>query len=173
MRKILGWGISIVGLAIAVFAILPRSLEPIQRGRRSVLLITLDTTRADHLGAYGADDVETPNLDRIAEHGTTMENAFAVSPITLPAHASIMTGLYPFQTGVRNNGTHRVPARLTTLVRRFVQATTSVLEKRRATRGSEYVFSLSVSPDTKTTRSTPAASRDLAIPSARRKGPLA
>ena len=138
MRRVLGFALLAVGLALAVFVVWPDRRAPIQRGRRSVLLITLDTTRADHLGPYGAEDVETPNLDRLARDGATLDNAFAVAPITLPAHTSILTGLYPFDTGVRNNGTHRVPARLTTLAERMRSAgfrtaafvSASVLERR-------------------------------------------
>lgn len=70
----------------------------------SVLLITLDTTRADRLGAYGKDGAGTQNLDALAEEGTLFEWAFTTTPITLPAHASILTGTYPERHGVRDNG---------------------------------------------------------------------
>jgi arylsulfatase A-like enzyme/Tfp pilus assembly protein PilF len=86
---------------------------------RSVLLVTIDTTRADHLGAYGRDDVSTPALDRLAEQGIVFDNAMAVAPITLPSHTSILSGLYPPQHGVRNNGTHYVPEETITLAERY------------------------------------------------------
>jgi arylsulfatase A-like enzyme len=70
----------------------------------SVVLITLDTTRADHLGAYGDRRARTPNIDRLASEGVLFERAVTPAPTTLPAHASILTGLYPFAHGVRNNG---------------------------------------------------------------------
>ena len=70
----------------------------------NVLLITLDTTRADHLGAYGYGDVETPNLDALARGGVLFAQAMSVAPLTLPAHSSIMTGTYPTYHGVRVNG---------------------------------------------------------------------
>jgi len=70
----------------------------------NLLLITLDTLRADHLGAYGYDGVETPNIDRLAAEGVRFERVTTTVPVTLPAHASIMTGLNPFEHGVRNNG---------------------------------------------------------------------
>lgn len=70
----------------------------------SVLLITLDTTRADRIGAYGFADIETPHLDRLAAEGVLFEQAQAVAPLTLPAHSSIFTGEYPPAHGVRDNG---------------------------------------------------------------------
>ena len=70
----------------------------------SVLLITLDTTRADRIGAYGFADIETPHLDRLAAEGVLFEQAQAVAPLTLPAHSSIFTGEFPPSHGVRDNG---------------------------------------------------------------------
>jgi len=81
----------------------------------SILLITLDTTRADHLGAYGDPNARTPNLDRLASEGVVFEHAVAAAPITLPAHASLFTGVYPFVHGVRNNGNFTLNDRLPTL----------------------------------------------------------
>ena len=77
------------------------------RAPRPIVLVTMDTTRADHLSPYGGD-VATPTLARIAEHGVVFEKAFAVAPITLPAHTSILSGQYPTRHGVRNNGIHFV-----------------------------------------------------------------
>lgn len=70
----------------------------------NVLLVTLDTTRADHLGCYGASGALTPALDDLAAHGTLFEQAYTPSPMTLPAHATIMTGLEPPEHGLRVNG---------------------------------------------------------------------
>lgn len=92
------------------------------RHPRSVVLITVDTTRADYLEPYGSELVKTPVLQRLADQGTLMEQAYAVAPLTLPSHTSIHTGLYPLQTAVRNNGTHSVPANLLTLAERFTSA---------------------------------------------------
>ena len=72
--------------------------------RSSVLLITLDTTRADRLGAYGKEQAGTRNLDALAREGALFEWAFTTVPITLPAHASILTGTYPDRHGVHDNG---------------------------------------------------------------------
>ena len=70
----------------------------------NLLLITLDTTRADRLGCYGYPRAKTRYLDRLAAEGVRFEYALSPAPITLPAHASIFTGLYPPGHGVRNNG---------------------------------------------------------------------
>lgn len=70
----------------------------------NVLLVTLDTTRADHLGAYGYAAAETPNIDALAHRGVLFAEATSPAPLTLPAHASIMTGTYPTYHGIRVNG---------------------------------------------------------------------
>ncbi len=73
-------------------------------GPPNVLLVTLDTTRADHLGAYGYGAARTPTLDRLAREGVLFERAMAAAPTTLPSHVSLMTGRNPMAHGVRNNG---------------------------------------------------------------------
>jgi arylsulfatase A-like enzyme/tetratricopeptide (TPR) repeat protein len=70
----------------------------------NVLLITLDTTRADHLACYGYAGVSTPTLDAIAGRGVLFEQAATTTPLTLPAHTTIMTGMLPTYHGVRVNG---------------------------------------------------------------------
>ena len=70
----------------------------------NIVLISLDTTRADHLPIYGYDQVKTPHLERLARRGIVFEQCVTVSPFTLPAHCTIMTGLYPTFHGVRLNG---------------------------------------------------------------------
>ena len=71
---------------------------------RNLLLITLDTLRADRLGSYGYAAGETPHLDALAARGLRFERATTVMPLTLPAHASLMTGTFPAYHGVRDNG---------------------------------------------------------------------
>lgn len=68
-----------------------------------ILIVTLDTTRADYLSAYGSSQVWTPNLDRLAAGGVLFEQAMTVAPLTLPAHCSLFTGLLPPRHGVRDN----------------------------------------------------------------------
>src|SRR5262249_46577494 len=72
--------------------------------RPNVLIITIDTLRADHLGSYGYQGAQTPVLDGLAARGVRFAHARTVAPLTLPAHASLMTGTFPVQHGVRDNG---------------------------------------------------------------------
>jgi arylsulfatase A-like enzyme/Tfp pilus assembly protein PilF len=81
----------------------------------NVLLITLDTFRADRLGA------KTPNLARLAGEAIRFENAQTAVPLTLPAHASILSGLLPLHHGVRNNGANAFPANEETLATAFAR----------------------------------------------------
>ena len=68
------------------------------------MLVTLETTRADHLGAYGHDRDTTPNLDRLAAEGVLFEVAYAPVGSTTPSHASLFTGRHPLDHGVTANG---------------------------------------------------------------------
>jgi arylsulfatase A-like enzyme/Tfp pilus assembly protein PilF len=102
---------AVAGVATAPAASTPAAPD----SRPGLLLITLDTTRADHLGCYGDREAATPRLDRLAAEGAVAENAIATVPLTLPSHASILTSLYPPRHGVRDNGDFRLPERETTL----------------------------------------------------------
>ena len=75
----------------------------------SILLITLDTTRADHLSAYGYHRQTTPTLEEMASQGIRVQSAFTTMPSTDPAHLSILTGRYPRTHGTRRNGVRAVP----------------------------------------------------------------
>src|SRR6202022_4526188 len=79
------------------------------------VLITIDTLRADALGFYGNRKVETPNLDRLAGEGLVFDSAHASNVVTLASHANILTGLYPYQHGVRENSGFRLPPQIPTL----------------------------------------------------------
>jgi choline-sulfatase len=68
----------------------------------NVILITIDTVRADHLGCYGAKNIQTPTLDALGHDGVVFERAVSQVPLTWPSHAVILTGLYPFQNGVQD-----------------------------------------------------------------------
>jgi len=70
--------------------------------KTSVILITIDTLRADHVGCYGAQVVKTPTLDALAHDGIVFERAISQVPLTWPSHAVILTGTYPFQNGVQD-----------------------------------------------------------------------
>lgn len=84
-----------------------------------LLLITVDTVRPDHLRCYGATRAHTPASDRLAAQGVVFEEAFSPYPLTLPAHASIHTGLLPFEHGMRNNTVHVGTDSLVTLAERL------------------------------------------------------
>ncbi|MBA7644300.1 Lipopolysaccharide assembly protein B [subsurface metagenome] len=90
-------------------------MRPLDVSELNILFITLDTTRADHLGCYGYDKAETPNMDRLAETGILFKNATCQVPLTLPSHSSIFTGTYPFYHGVRDNGGFYLDPERTTL----------------------------------------------------------
>jgi choline-sulfatase len=80
-----------------------------------VVLISVDTLRADHLPAYGYRGVETPAIDALARDSLVFENAISQVPLTLPSHASLLTGLLPFQNGVRDNVGYRLDGGRATL----------------------------------------------------------
>ncbi|UCG17022.1 MAG: sulfatase-like hydrolase/transferase [Phycisphaerales bacterium] len=105
----------------------------------NVLLITLDTTRADYLGCYGHPGSHTPNIDRLASEGTIFTQCTAAAPSTLPSHTTIMTATYPHVHGVRHNVGYRVGQANLTL--------TEVL-KRAGYRTGAYVAALVVNRDT-------------------------
>jgi arylsulfatase A-like enzyme/Flp pilus assembly protein TadD len=81
---------------------------------RNFVLVTIDTLRADHVGAYGYAAKTTPSLDRIARSGVRFDRAYAPAPITLTSHASMLTGRYPPGHGARDNGM-RVTAGIPTM----------------------------------------------------------
>lgn len=87
--------------------------------RPNILIVTIDTLRADHVGAYGASFAHTPALDRLAAEGLRCLDAIAAAPITMPSHASLLTGLYPPAHGVHDNGTAALPRDVVTLADRL------------------------------------------------------
>lgn len=105
---------AIVGLALLALACgrTPGEVAPADEwatlagpevGRSNVILITLDTLRADRLSSYGSERVATPHIDSLASEGVLFANAASTVPFTLPAHSSMMTGTYPPRHGVREN----------------------------------------------------------------------
>src|SRR4051812_45956033 len=85
----------------------------------NVLLVTIDTVRADRIGAYGYARASTPVLDRLAREGLRFTDATTQAPLTGPAHAALLTGLYPARIGVRDNATTPVPDAVTTAAEAF------------------------------------------------------
>jgi arylsulfatase A-like enzyme/Flp pilus assembly protein TadD len=123
MRVRVAAGVAVAAVFLAAVAMLawwfvrPPQAPPLEPGSLrgyNVLLVTIDTLRADRVGAYGSSAGLTPNLDRLASEGLRFDAARTHVPLTLPAHASLMTGTIPPVHGVRDNGTYRLdPARAT------------------------------------------------------------
>lgn len=100
---------SVLAIAAAALLVLGRrggGFEVRRAAGLNVLLVTLDTTRADRIGCYGYPAARTPNLDALASGGVRFANAYTSVPLTLPSHASILTGQTPPVHGVRNNGAY-------------------------------------------------------------------
>ena len=85
----------------------------------NVILITVDTLRADKIGCYGNRLVATPAMDALAARGIRFEKCISQTPLTLPAHTTIMTGTLPPYHGVRDNGGFVVPSELVTMAEAF------------------------------------------------------
>lgn len=90
--------------------------------RPDVVLITVDTTRADRLGAYGYGGAGTDSIDALAARGTRFARAESVLPLTIPAHATMFTGLYPFHHNIRANGDNVLAPSFVTLAEHFQAA---------------------------------------------------
>ena len=109
--------------AVAIVSLLPLTSCSSQQdfaslrgdGEYNVLLITIDTIRADRLGAYGFEGIDTPIIDSLAARGVTFTRAYSPTPLTLPSHTSIFSGTFPPYHGVRDNGGFIVPDELTML----------------------------------------------------------
>jgi choline-sulfatase len=101
--------------AIGAAGLLACAAPQAQSPAPNILLITLDTVRADHIGAYGYTKGATPALDRLAREGVRFDAATSQAPLTGPAHAALLTGQYPARLGVRDNATTPIPAGTTTI----------------------------------------------------------
>jgi choline-sulfatase len=91
-------------------------------GRLNVLLVTLDTVRADHVGCYGAREAATPTLDGLSARGVRFTTGVAHAPLTAPSHASILTGRTPLGHGVRDNGAYVLPEGVRSVAEDFREA---------------------------------------------------
>lgn len=109
MRRILG---ACAGIIAASLILQAKALKEIRKSQfdlqasPNVLLITFDTTRADHLSCYGYVRRTSPTVDQLAAHGVLFENAYTAEPLTGPSHITMMTSLYPQQHGATINGMH-------------------------------------------------------------------
>lgn len=103
--------VAVAAAGALVLFLRPWGRNRVERDSRlNILLITMDTTRADRLGCYGYPKAKTPNLDLLAQKGVRFEDVYAQVPLTLPSHCSIMTGTYPAYHNVHNNGTYNLAA---------------------------------------------------------------
>jgi choline-sulfatase len=119
-------------LVVAAFLLFRPSSDPTQRvgqlwaregiEKPNVILISLDTTRADRLGVYGYANAKTPAIDALARRGVLFSQAASPAPLTLPAHSSMMTGFYPTYHGVRLNGTTALSQQHVTLAEALSEA---------------------------------------------------
>ena len=98
MKRILQF---VAAVAVSLQCVHAATVPP-RRPRPNVILITIDTVRADHIGCYGASGIKTPTLDGLARDGIVFERAISQVPLTWPSHAAILTGTYPFQNGVQD-----------------------------------------------------------------------
>ena len=109
---VLSFAALIIGSAVIWYVRKPQPQEI-----RQVLLISIDTCRADHLSCYGYSQETTPNIDAIADQGTLFENALSPLPYTLPAHCTMLTGTLPPFHGVLDNADYRLSEQITSLPR--------------------------------------------------------
>jgi len=105
----------VAGICLSVAQLVVAAEPPTANTKPNLLLITLDTVRADYLSCNGSKKVQTPHLDRLARGGVNFTRARTSVPLTLPAHASIMTGNYPPAHCVRDNGSYRLGQEQVTL----------------------------------------------------------
>jgi arylsulfatase A-like enzyme/Tfp pilus assembly protein PilF len=115
-RRLALVGVAAVAGACSVFGGRTFTLAP--NPERNVLLVTIDTLRADALGSYGGR-AATPNLDALASHGARFTFAHAHAVVTLVSHASILTGRYPYEHGIRDNTGYRLAGTEVTLAARL------------------------------------------------------
>lgn len=107
-KKIVLIMVSALLLVAGIVFFLTRSRSAAKPAPFNLLLITLDTTRADRIGCYGDLAARTPALDALARRGVLFQNCYSPVPLTLPAHCSIFTGRWPIAHGVRNNGSYKL-----------------------------------------------------------------
>ncbi|MBV9625048.1 MAG: sulfatase-like hydrolase/transferase [Acidobacteria bacterium] len=102
-------------LLLAASLWLPAPALSLANSTPNVVVITIDTLRADHLGCYGYKQIRTPNLDSLASTGVRFERAFTAVPVTLPSHTVIFTGTYPPLSGIHDFAGNKLGATQTTL----------------------------------------------------------
>ncbi|OGD11044.1 MAG: hypothetical protein A2Y86_02795 [Candidatus Aminicenantes bacterium RBG_13_62_12] len=120
IKKYFGLGALVLLLGVgAIFLFMGKREKPFEG---NLLVITLDTTRADSLGVYGGEGNHTPHLDRLAREGVMFKNCASPVPLTLPAHCSLFTGRTPLAHQVRNNARYALAPEELTLAERLKHA---------------------------------------------------
>lgn len=114
LRWVIG-AVVAVSVLTASFLVWLRRSEPIASAQPDVILVTIDTLRADALGFAGNRKVQTPFLDALARESTVFTNAHAHNVVTFPSHVNILTGLYPYQHGCRDNSGYTVDPKFKTV----------------------------------------------------------
>jgi arylsulfatase A-like enzyme/cytochrome c-type biogenesis protein CcmH/NrfG len=92
----------VIVVVLMALTTLQASAQTAAKPPLNVVLITIDTLRADHVGCYGYKQIKTPNIDGLAADGARFERAFAVVPVTLPSHTTMLTGTYPMLSGMHD-----------------------------------------------------------------------
>ena len=114
-KRFLWWFPAGCCAAFACFCVIPRgAVSAAAPSSTPIILISVDTLRADHLGVYGYRRARTPNFDSLAAHGTVFRETSCQIPLTLPSHFSLLTSTYPFENQVRENA-EQVPSNTETL----------------------------------------------------------
>ena len=107
--RVLGWGLGLLLLTACRHSNTSTGPVDIPKGT-PVVLISIDTLRADHVPAYGYKGVETPALDALRREGVLFERAYSTTPLTLPSHSTLLTGVLPAVHGVRDNVGYKLDA---------------------------------------------------------------
>ena len=120
MRSVIA--VTFITLAVGCGSRGSESSAPVPSSRPNVLLVTIDTLRADHVGSYGYRDASTPTMDALASRGVRFETAVVHAPLTGPSHASILSGQTPLGHGFRNNSGFILAPEVKTLAQDFRNA---------------------------------------------------
>ena len=116
MKKLLVCGLAVAAVGAAIYLLVHRSPPAAaKRPRLNLVLISIDTVRADYLQIYSAGGAPTPNLLRIAREGFVFTNAIAQVPFTLPSHCTMLTGTYPMKHHVQENTASKLSTQALTL----------------------------------------------------------
>jgi arylsulfatase A-like enzyme/Flp pilus assembly protein TadD len=122
IRSLLLIGLMALGLLLSPIRLRAAPKSRLPQSRANVILITMDTLRADHLGCYGDKQIETPTLDVLAQDSVVFDRAIVQVPLTWPSHTAILTGTYPFQNGVQDFTGHPLSPQFRTLAQAFKQS---------------------------------------------------